>query len=125
MSHAAPVTLRPLAPPPAALAAAALAAIVLAGCGGGTSATTSTAPRVQTVPMPAVVGLAQRDALRRFAGIRLTVYVYPERNPRIPRGVVFHQSPGPGPVPEGRPVAIYVSNGPRGPRVGRPFVAHR
>jgi beta-lactam-binding protein with PASTA domain len=75
--------------------------------------------------MPAVVGLGQKEALRRFAGIRITVYVYPERNPKIAKGIVFHQTPGPGPVAKGALSALYVSSGPHGPRVGRPFVAHR
>jgi beta-lactam-binding protein with PASTA domain len=75
--------------------------------------------------MPAVVGLTQSQALRRFDGVRITVYVYPERNPRIPKGFVFHQTPGPGPVEKGALAAIYVSAGPHGPRVGRSFIGHR
>jgi len=98
-------------------------AVVLAGCGGASSPTTSTA--VATVNMPAVTGLTQQAALKRFSGLRITVYVYPERNPRIPKGFVFRQTPGPGPVAKGTLSALYVSAGPHGPRVGKPFVAHR
>jgi beta-lactam-binding protein with PASTA domain len=102
----------------------ALIGIVASGCGGSAPHPTTTT-RVSTVTMPPVVGLTQREALRRFRGIRITVYVYPERNARFPKGVVFRQTPGSGPVPKGALSAIYVSAGPRGPRVGRPFVAHR
>ena len=98
--------------PPVAVALA----LSLSACGGSSS--------VPATSMPAVVGLSQKKAIAKFAGLPLRVYVYPERNRSIPVGVVFHQSPGPGQVQAGRAVAIYVSNGKHGPLVGRPFVAH-
>jgi beta-lactam-binding protein with PASTA domain len=98
-------------------------ALGIAACGG--TSTTTTQPAKGSAVMPAVVGLSQRQALRKFDGIRITVYVYPERNRTIPRGLVFRQTPAPGTSPSGGKAAIYVSNGPRGPLVGHPFIGHR
>jgi beta-lactam-binding protein with PASTA domain len=96
------------------------------GCGSSSSAdgdgntrTESSSHPSNLVPVPAVVGLTKRQAIARFAKLRFILYVYPESNPSIPAGVVFRQSPLRVSLRPGSPVAVYISSGRHGKRVGK------